>query len=210
MFIVIITIHVFIIIAAIVITFDVYWGGDWLGLGGTRREPEAMSSEGQDREPRLNDDVLNSAIVIILRSCWWMMINTTILMIMMMYACAFSHRIPLKHKGCLSCGAYRRQLRLTLSDIGFGSFFQSSHNGQGFFFKKLFKLFANACAGLYCSADHKIGFFFNCFDLTRFVCFVGYPVGSLLTTKLLAFPASSAGVGRLAVVWYKKWEVVAR
>ena len=66
MFIVIITIHVFIIIAAIVITFDVYWGGDWLGLGGTRREPEAMSSEGQDREPRLNDDVLNSAIVIML------------------------------------------------------------------------------------------------------------------------------------------------
>ena len=84
-----------------------------------------MSSEGQDREPRLNDDVLNSVILL--------MINATILMIMMMYACAFSHRIPLKHKGCLSCGAYRQQLRLTLSGTGFGSFFQSSHKGQVFF-----------------------------------------------------------------------------
>ena len=111
-------------------------------FGGTMREPEAISREGQDKEPRLKMTLKPViAMIVIPRSCWRSKIPISMMGGLWWHACASSHRIPPKHRGCWCCGAYKQPPHLTLFGKGFGSFLLQT------FFKGTKSFLANACAG---------------------------------------------------------------
>ena len=81
------------IVIIIVITFDVNCGGDWLGFGGgTRRDPEATSREGHEREPRLKVVIviIPTTIALVMVATILKMIPMTMLIyVMMICLCIF-------------------------------------------------------------------------------------------------------------------------
>ena len=160
------------IVIIIVITFDVNCGGDWLGFGGgTRRDPEATSREGHEREPRLK-----VVIVIIPPKHWWWLQQFKR---WYQWRCWFMFMMPvhfpiesLRRIGAVLIGGSAVRLGSAQVSVHSSNGFNRSFSSNGWSdkwqvsrVKKLKSFLPTPALGIYCFADHEIGYFLSGFDL---------------------------------------------